>query len=286
MPAATTHSAFAKDVFRSLPVQIQEKIKDYNLFLVGAQGPDLLFFNNFSVLPGTTCPIGSRMHSQKIPEVIRYFDTHTKEEPLLRSYLYGYLCHYAMDSRIHPLVYAMTKIQEEKTHENDMDIHFRIESEYDIYTLSKSGKTWHDYDVYNDLKLNASDTEALAVLYQGMLNEVFNISLTKKKLIRCIKDASLMTRFLKPSEKKFDVAHGLETFFHIPRRITGMMLSGRKQYTALNQGHMPWHPVFDETITYTDSYDDLYDKAKSFAMDLIQEVNYRDIDRTFNGKPM
>ena len=286
MPAATTHSEFAKDVYHSLNNNDQDLITDFNLFLVGAQGPDLLFFNGFSILPGTTCPIGSMMHKEKIPEVIHYFDEHTKEDKILRSYLYGYLCHYAMDSVIHPLVYAMTKVQKEKTNAPDMDIHFRIESEYDIYTLAKEGKTWHDYAVYNDLKLNPTDTATLAHLYQGMLAEVFHITLTTKKLERCIKDASLMTRFLKPSEKKYNVAHGLETVLHIPRRITGMMLSGRKQYTALNEAHDQWHPVFDESIAYTDSYDDLYNKARSFACNMIKELDYNAIDRTFNGEPM
>ena len=52
MPAATTHVAFAKDVYR-LNTDVQSKVENMPMYLLGSQGPDLLFFSRASILPGS-----------------------------------------------------------------------------------------------------------------------------------------------------------------------------------------------------------------------------------------
>ena len=52
MPAATTHVEMAKDVLRTSP-EIAKLVKNRQMFFLGSQGPDLLFFNRASILPGS-----------------------------------------------------------------------------------------------------------------------------------------------------------------------------------------------------------------------------------------
>lgn len=285
MPAATTHVEFARDVFLALDASCRKEITDLPMFLVGSQGPDLLFFSGFSVLPSSLAWIGGKMHDEKIAEVIRYFDEHAVADPSLRSYFYGYLCHYALDVNVHPLVYAFSRREAAETGRPEMEIHYRIESEYDIHVLSRKGRTWKEYDVYRSLKLPENDVRRLAILYEGMLKKVFGISVTCPRLMRAIRDVALMTRLLKPSGLKYAAAGIIEKAAHAPRLVTGMMLSSRKSGTALNASHQPWAPVFDPDETRTDSFDDLYDAARDLAVRLIHHHEDSDFRLTFCGEP-
>ena len=91
MPAATTHVAFAKDVYRLNP-DVQAKAVNMQMYLLGSQGPDLLFFSRASILPGSLKKYGNLMHEHKVYEIIRYFEQYAKKDPDLTSYIYGYLC--------------------------------------------------------------------------------------------------------------------------------------------------------------------------------------------------
>lgn len=286
MPAATTHVEFAKDVYLNLPASLQKEVTNLPMFLVGSQGPDLLFFSGFSVLPSSMQWIGGKMHDEKIYDVIQYFDEHAVIDDALRSYFYGYLCHYALDANVHPLVYSYSQKEAKETGRNETEIHFRIEGEYDVHVLRTKGRSWKEYNVYDSLRLSEGDVQKLAILYEGMLKKVFSISVTRTKLMRGIKDVSLMTRLLKPSKLKFATVNFIENALHAPKLVSGMMLSDRKQETALNANHLAWSPVFDGSIVYTDSFDDLYDKALSFAVKIITRHDETDFTRTFCGEPV
>ena len=286
MPAATTHVEFAKDVYLHLPAPLQKQITDLPMFLVGSQGPDLLFFSGFSVLPSSMQWIGGKMHDEKIYKVIQYFDEHAVIDDALRSYFYGYLCHYALDANVHPLVYCYSQKEAKQTGRNETEIHFRIEGEYDVHVLKAKGRSWKEYNVYESLKLSDNDVQKLAILYEGMLKKVFSISVTRTKLMRGIRDVSLMTRLLKPSKLKYATVNFIENTLHAPKLVSGMMLSDKKQETALNANHLPWSPVFDGSIVYHDSFDDLYAKASDFAIKIITNHDETDFTRTFCGEPV
>ena len=175
MPAATTHVEFAKDVFRALPEAQKQEITDMPMYYMGSQGPDMLFFSRFSILPGTLAPIGGKMHDEKIREVLSFFENYAHRDPALRSYYDGYLCHYALDQNEHPLINAYAHHESMRTGRTESEIHFRIEGEFDVYILSLKGRSWKDYDVYKYLQLPQEDAEKLALMYQSMIKNVFGI---------------------------------------------------------------------------------------------------------------
>lgn len=285
MPAATTHVEFAKDVYPLLDEKIRRQITDMHMYCIGAQGPDLLFFSGFGVLPGTMAPIGGRMHDEKVADVISYFDLHAVEDPALKSYFYGYLTHYALDSTVHPLVCSLAHSESAKTGRTESEIHFRIESVYDIYTLRRKGRSVEDYDVYKDLKLSDEDTRKLAILYQGMLKKVFDIDLTVPKLMSGIKDVAVMTRLLKPSKAKYAFADYMESLLKQPKMITALMLKDGKDMRYLNEEHKLWTPVYAPEEVHNESFMELYRKAMGKAARLMKEHHPEDFDVNFVGAP-
>lgn len=285
MPAATTHVEFAKDVYALLDESARSLISDSAMYFMGSQGPDMLFFSGFSILPGTLSHIGGRMHDEKVDQVIRYFDAHAVSDPALRSYFFGYLCHYALDSTAHPLICALAHSESMKTGRTESEIHFRIEGEYDVYTLRQKGRDWNDYNVYEDLRLNSEDTRRLAILYHGMLGRVFSLDISVPHLIRAIGDVSRMTRLLKPGKAKYAFAGYMESLLKQPKMVTGMMLSEDKSMDDLNEEHHLWYPVYAPNDARSESFPDLYSRAMGLAARLIHSHNDDDFTVNFVGAP-
>ncbi|MCH4020331.1 MAG: zinc dependent phospholipase C family protein [Erysipelotrichaceae bacterium] len=286
MPAATTHVEFAKDVFRALPEAQKQEITDMPMYYMGSQGPDMLFFSRFSILPGTLAPIGGKMHDEKIREVLSFFENYAHRDPALRSYYDGYLCHYALDQNEHPLINAYAHHESMRTGRTESEIHFRIEGEFDVYILSLKGRSWKDYDVYKYLQLPQEDAEKLALMYQSMIKNVFGIDLTVKQLMDDIRDVHRMTRYLKPSKFKYHLASYVESLIKAPKMVSGMMLSDDKKPTALNEAHEVWHPVYAPQEVHTESFMDLYEKAERDAVKWIISHTEADFCRNFVGEPI
>lgn len=285
MPAATTHAEFAKDVRELLDEEIRKRISDDHMYLIGAQGPDLLFFSGMGVLPGTMAPIGGRMHDEKVADVMRYFDIHAAADPALRSYFLGYLTHYALDSSAHPLICSLAHSESMKTGRTESEVHFRIESVYDVYTLHRKGKRVSDYNVYDDLKLNKEDTQKLAILYQGMLKGIYDIDLSVPKLMNGIHDVSLMTRLLKPSKAKYRFADYMESLLKQPKMITALMLDEHKDMRYLNEAHKLWSPVYQPDEVRNESFMDLYSSALGKACRIMKSHDDSDFAVNFVGAP-
>ena len=100
MPAIYAHYLFGKKVYQRLPQPEKEVIrKGKDAFLIGLHGPDLLFYYR----PFGKNRInrqGTRMHQEL---AAGFFDKGKREyekdqNPVLRAYLYGFLCHFILDS--------------------------------------------------------------------------------------------------------------------------------------------------------------------------------------------
>lgn len=107
MPEAYTHLRTA----RAAAKMAQLTIADAAAFAAGANGPDMLFSYRAWRKPenrGTNLPaLGSRMHEDATGEVLRSLIEHAVS-PAERSYVLGFLCHYATDCTLHPYVAMLT----------------------------------------------------------------------------------------------------------------------------------------------------------------------------------
>lgn len=132
MPAAYTHYRFGKDVLKCLPFvyrKTAEKYREY--FDIGLHGPDILFYYR----PLSSNPVnqtGFAMHDRPGTEFFTraaQLFASCENPDALKAYLYGFICHFALDSTCHPYIEKM--ISRSKLDHNE------IETELDRYFMTK-----------------------------------------------------------------------------------------------------------------------------------------------------
>jgi len=123
MPTTYTHYRFGRDVYKSLPAPLQDIIRSHGgLYNIGLHGPDLLFYYKV-YKKNRVNQIGFSMHdlpargffeqaAQKMHRGHRIVRRRTSI-PFLASakyaYLFGFLCHFALDSACHPFIEQMVR---------------------------------------------------------------------------------------------------------------------------------------------------------------------------------
>ena len=97
MPDYFTHTIAAEKIYEKLGGEIKHQINSKTLYLLGAQGGDTFFAYNMKFSQGN---LGRALHQLKAVDVFKKL---AQGNP---SYIAGYATHYALDSTIHPIIYA------------------------------------------------------------------------------------------------------------------------------------------------------------------------------------
>jgi hypothetical protein len=295
MPATITHSFFAKDVYDILPKDIKNSL-DISRTKMFAQSTDsLMFYNLFSILPG-----------KKIRHFQNYFHTHQSQEffiNLLRfihdnkikdkdvySFLVGFICHYALDSTLHPYIVYKTGMfikgkpntyKYNNVHtfmetfiDNDMvrrrekinPYRFNLSRYcFDIYPFSANLDKAINYTFYNTFQI-----KDLAKLYYKSLKQMrYSLRIFRKDVYGIKKNIyKLIDTFTTRGCFRFEAVS-----YHYP-------LEDRHNF--LNSNHNMWRNPVQYDLTSTESFVDLYLKAIKFAKVLIcasfDYLNDKDID--------
>ena len=105
MPACLTHYCFAQRVREDR----EEKASlDLCAYTWGAQGPDFFFCHRFlPVWKGDSLrEYGDRLHRATPSKVLGALRDFLKEhpDPVYRSYIEGFVCHYSLDCTAHPYI--------------------------------------------------------------------------------------------------------------------------------------------------------------------------------------
>ncbi len=140
MPTSYAHYRFGKSVFRTLNQEQKACVEAYpDLYHIGLHGPDLLFYYK-ALQRHPVNRTGFATHEKKgkdvfasAASVVKKMEAESGERgAAARAYLYGYLCHFALDSSCHPYVEAMTR-------ETGLS-HSLIEAELDRCLMEKDGR--------------------------------------------------------------------------------------------------------------------------------------------------
>ena len=147
MPSIITHHLFGTELYEELHETLGSSKAEADAFLLGNQGPDpllYLFMNPFLLKERD---LASRMHQEKTAELLAALPKAVsvlprEEQPIGRSWACGFWCHYALDSCVHPLVYAQTYAlcdagEPDLTLQDRYCVHDLIESEWDELMLWK-----------------------------------------------------------------------------------------------------------------------------------------------------
>lgn len=162
MPTTYTHERFGRDVLRRLPEELKPQTEaEYDLFQIGLQGPDIFFYYN-PFFKNRINRMGSKIH--KKPGRI-FFERAAKvlaenDDPRYRAYVYGSLCHFALDASCHNFIIR---------HEKESGIsHSEIEGEFDRYLLEMDGKIPTTEDPVSNFHPTKSYAEVVAKFYPGV----------------------------------------------------------------------------------------------------------------------
>lgn len=181
MPSVIAHYLLNRRLLDSLPDALKAPgVKE--AFLLGAQGPDVLFYAGQPSLKGKNLinKASSRLHGdlaelglETMLQAVRQASPDSR--PKLEAYLKGFLCHYCFDRRLHPYIHwAADRLGDaSKTRTGGLCLHFRVETALDIILLrSETGQTILDFKPKTALP-RCPETEALiAGLYAKVIAAV------------------------------------------------------------------------------------------------------------------
>lgn len=273
MPAFSTHYIFAKEL---LP--FVEETADFNVnedaVFVGTQGPDIFFFHR--IMPWqfgkSLSKAGSMLHRAKpcsIFEAMKSYCENIPSPDTAKSYVYGFMMHYALDRKCHPFVYSLQdKMTDENHFLNPHTAHNTIELSADCCMLNKRMKQEKPYlfrtsDTINDDNKISSE---IGRLWEYVMPASIGIKITEKQGAQAVKDTKAVQKILldKYSLKKI-IARPLE-FAVSPItknfRITSMLrpkdLEKAEKYVNINREK--WLSPYSHK-EFCDSFEDLFEQA-------------------------
>ena len=162
MPATYAHYVFGKKVFKKLPKGEKEIICEAkDAFLLGLHGPDLLFYY-YPLCRNRINQQGYSMHKEIAADFFEKGKKLYEQEKnlILRAYLYGFLCHYILDSECHPYINFYMD-------ENDCG-HLELETEFDRYLMELDGYDPLEYVPVRHLISRRSTREQIARMFEDV----------------------------------------------------------------------------------------------------------------------
>ena len=183
MPANFAHFKFGKLVLATLPMEEKKVILDaFDSFAVGVHGPDILFYYK-PIGKNAVNQKGNRMHEEEAYPFFQkakatYLSRNRREEDL--AYLFGFICHFALDSTCHPIV--------EQTMAEKKVPHVLVESSFDRYLLLKSGHDPERYDTAKHVMVKEETIQDVSVY----------LEVTRKEARKCLKSIDFYSRPIRP----------------------------------------------------------------------------------------
>ncbi|BAK45594.1 zinc dependent phospholipase C family protein [Eggerthella sp. YY7918] len=310
MPALITHDFFGRDVYDRLYDLIGGSRDEAEAFLLGNQGPDPLFYTVLSPQLRAHNRLGNTMHNKKPSELLAALKDSLKllnsaEAPIGRAYALGFLCHYVLDSTMHPFVffheYQLCDAGEPGLSRADgSEVHAVIESELDELVLFKKREaTVAEFNPSSEI-LKASDfvLRTISKMYVYVAITVYGLIIPETMFKTAVEDFRIAQRaFFSPRGVKRAIVGRAEqlarpySFFramsHRPVALTESAYD--------NRDHKTWENPFTgevRTLAFWDLYDEALAKARAdiqtFDQASFDVEDARSItgDRNFSGEPV
>ena len=276
MPATYTHHIFTKDVYKSLDTNIKQKL-DSDVFDLFGKSFDALFFYKPK--------LGSYMHKNHanlyFANIIRYLrenhETHNRE---LLSYLYGSICHYVLDSTVHPFIYyygGKYDKNDKKTYKY-RGHHDYLESMIDaIIYQERYHKPIYKGHIGSEVFPKIKFTSNLSRTIDQVYFDTFEIEHGSKIYFKGYKRFRFVYKHLMSS--RFGIKKKCYSLFDLTYVVSSLKLQNfcyyvkKLDYSVLNLEHKKWYYPVDKKISFHYSFYDLYDVAVVKAVKLITLID-------------
>ena len=296
MPGFTTHYIIGQEGFYNLPEGRLKDIIERNpsIYHLGAQGPDLFFYNAILLRHRGYKNIGIWMHEFHISEFVEAL-ARLSEQKLqgqipqgspaeLRSqseyemgiaYMAGYMSHCIADAIIHPYVYGRIGYdpkRNKKVNRRATSLHCRLENDIDailleVYRQQKPS----EFDQASAFSLSKAEKAYLSDFLCTAINQTYyperfgnTFSITRGIVRRSIYMMHLGLRAIyDPREKKKRKIGYLESKFRMEPLASSKLVTDRVSDVpwALNLYHEIWVNPWDRSMISNDSLEDLLEKV-------------------------
>ena len=202
----TTHHIFGQQVLAAAKPNIITCIEEnLGAFCWGLQGPDLLYFHR-AVVAGSPLPQYGRMiHGEKTAELFKFLVkdiiSHCKmlDFDILAAYYFGFCCHYALDSKIHPYVFSRQYQIEDAASEppKDNSAHWKVESGIDneLYPMV-CGESIGNFNVNDYYNIDKESRRIIAGLLSRVLKSVYSVDVRPQTIQSCFVDGIWINKLL------------------------------------------------------------------------------------------
>ncbi len=212
MPTTYAHYRLGDFVVSRLPESAKRTVqKNRELFDIGVHGPDIFFYHN-PIVKNEIVRHGEWMHQEpgrvfftKAASVVRK----NMDKEAHEAYLYGFLCHFAMDVTCHGFIGE----QIEKTGIS----HFEIEAEFDRELLTQDGFDAVSKCLTGHLHATKKNAEVIADFW-----DMISANQVKQTLKRMIFFLNLLTA---PSFFKRGVLFGLLKIVRLYEALHGLVIN-------------------------------------------------------------
>lgn len=212
MPTTYTHYKFGKEVMGALPRPLQQSIEAYReLFDIGLHGPDILFYyrffgkNHVNQQGFALHDLPADLFFEHAVKVIEAAD----DKGAARAYIYGVICHFALDSECHKYVEKMIQVSGIS--------HSEIEMELDRMLLTEDYIDPVTYSETKHIHPTRKNAEVIAPFYNEITVEEMKKSLTWMIWVHKI--------LLAPKDLKRKVLFGLMKLAGMYDSNKGMVMS-------------------------------------------------------------
>lgn len=284
MPDFFTHILCAEDILENIEdEEIKKEVKNkIKLYYLGAQGPDIFYYNNIfnKEEKKKLNSIGDNLHKYKTKEFFEESFKYLKnkldqgeEYENLLVYLLGFLTHFSLDTNAHPYIYHLTGFYDKNIKETKVynSYHKKLEIIIDVLMMNiKKKLPAYKRRAYMLIDNGKSLSPEIENYYKYILEKVYGEDIDKKSIgnnyIFMKKYQKLL--FDPRNIKKYFVLFGIKllkstkyyfyTFY--PNKVEGI--------DYLNFSKKKWrHPVTGEENTT--SFINLFEEGKEDGLNYI-----------------
>ncbi len=252
MPASYAHYRFGREVTGCLPFVYRKTIESHqDLYNIGLHGPDILFYYH-PISSNEINQTGYALHDKPASEFFGQAAAlymHAADPDALKAYLFGFVCHFSLDSVCHPYI--------EKIGQESGLSHAEIETELERFFMEKDGLNPAEYIPVQHIHPDPGISQVIAPCFDPA---------TPEQIRSCLKGMIFFHKLLHAPERTDQKVD--------KRRLLYLGLKLIKKYDSMQGLIMKPEPVCDYT-KYMNLLHNLYTEAVTVASSLIQ--NYANV---------
>lgn len=287
MPSSFTHHIFALDVYDKLDDKTKNRMKnnleEMKLF---AQGPDVfLFFDLGKLKKNKSKYLGKTVHKRNSKDFFLKTVSYIKENKLEKNYevigfLYGFICHYALDSVCHPFIFYKTGVyRNNKETLKYIGLHDEMESVIDSYFIkNKLQIKMKKYKPHKYISGVNEFSNELSNMIDNVFKDIYGWDNISKIYFKSYQRMKKLYRVF-----RYDPYKIKRTIYTIVDKITPKRIENLKWFSYngefkqklhyMNFEKEKWNHPLDRNETYNYSFIELYVVACNKAVNIIKEVN-------------